>query len=335
MKDVGLITCLKNAVRLFAVIFLVLAGISGCASPQLTAEIKPIIKGDDSLPLMHDENMNILKSIISRNNTIEDDPSWIETAYKRFLIRNLKDVHEEDFDRYAKYLENRSVYIIVHPAYYVFFQDEKDPSGNSQDLTSNAVDRFIIETDYSAKTRLIRAQEKMLRDFLEFKSTEQKLVILVLPRDYESYDAYKFKDGKDEYMRYLNEVTNGADSVLYLYSKKPNRGLLAEKDRKRLVRFLYKIKAQSILLGGGYIGRCLEDFYKDIEQYFGEDKLFVVPEIVAISPSDITNNIASDLLKADGTVNLNRLSFNLRANTLGNQEINPQLKSLYDMRYKP
>ena len=190
------------------------------------------------------------------------------------------------------------------------------------------MERFLGESAFSSKTRLIKAQEKMLRDFLEYATTEKKLIVLVLPRGYRTYAGYKYREADDEFMRYINEVTNGSDSVLYLYSKKPNRGTLTDRDRKKLLKFLYSVKAESVLLGGGYIGRCLEDFYKDIDQYFSEDKLYLVPEISSISPSDMTTGFASDMLQADGTIDIVKLSENIQANALGNQDISPKMRSL-------
>ncbi|MBI5640957.1 MAG: hypothetical protein HZA17_11075 [Nitrospirae bacterium] len=309
---------------------------AGCATSMKVGIESPIIPMDNN----GEEKARItgtLTQIETRNRTIEDSADWIRESYNGFMIKNLAEMDERDFSRYGRYLDNGSVYVVVHPAYYTFFQDSDiiPDNSNGNILSQNAVERFLSDGAFSAKTKLIKAQEKMLRDFLEYMSAEKKLVILIMPKGYNSYAGYKYRNGMDEYMRFINEVTNESDSVLYLYSKKPNRGTLGERDRKKLLKFLYSVRANSILLGGGYIGRCLEDFYKDIEQFYGEDKIYVVPEITAISPSDMTSNLASDILQSDGTVNVGKLSFSIKNNSLGNQEITPLIRNLSAVEHTP
>lgn len=316
------------AVKLGACVVLLLAFCSaaGCASKISTKLTSPVAYGSEE-GRQHAEA--VLREIEDRNQKVESGPEWRGRAYSHFLIRPLSSVGEDEYPKYSRYLDNGSVYIIVHPAYYTFFHDN-DLFGNdaTEVAEQNAVDRFVGDAAYSSKGRLIRAQEKMLRDFLEYMSTEKKLVILILPRDYRHFGAYKFRKGRDEYMRYINDVTNESDSVLYLYSRKPNRGTLNEKDRRTLLKFLYAIKAKEILFGGGYIGRCLEDFYKDVEQYYSEERIFLVPEITAISPADVSSSVASDMLKEDGTLDIARLSDNIRMNVLGNQNVVPKIRNL-------
>lgn len=302
--------------------------VAGCASPMSVEIQSPFAMGDGRTEYEKKHDEAVVKEIIDRNSTVEADPEWISEAYKKFMINNVSDIDEQDYAKYSRYLDNGAVYIIVHPSYYTFFH-EGDVSNDGAGISSqNAVERFLDESVYSSKARLIKAQEKMLRDFLEYMSTEKKLVILILPKGYSTYPGYKYRNVNDEYMRYINEVSNGSDSILYIYSKKPSRGTLSEKDRKKVLKFLYGVRANSILLGGGYIGRCLEDFYKDIEQYIGEDKIFLVPEITAISPSDMISDIASDVLRPDGTINVPKLSFSIKTNALGNQEITPLIRNL-------
>ncbi|MDA8432074.1 MAG: hypothetical protein M0Z60_03815 [Nitrospiraceae bacterium] len=302
---------------------------AGCAGRPLPVAIQPPFDLPKDSPEAEKQHVQaVIAQIEDRNREVETDPQWIAKAYDDFMIKSLQDVAESDYGRYGQYLDHGGVYIIVHPAYYTFFH-ESGASNDSLALPSrNAVDLLLREPAYSSKTRLQFQQEKMLRDFLEYMSTDRKLVILVLPRDYRRYAGYKFKGGNDEFMRYINEVTNGSDSVLYLYSKRPNRGTLGEKDRRRLLKFLYSVKAKEILLGGGYIGRCLEDLYKDLEQYYSDDKLFVVPEITSISPSDMSSGAAADVLDADGMVDVGKLTRSIQSNTLGYQDITPRIRNL-------
>ncbi|TAN40601.1 MAG: hypothetical protein EPN25_07015 [Nitrospirae bacterium] len=303
--------------------------IAACATQPASLSIRPPAYDRNISEEEKKHADAILGDIELRNRTVEIDEQWVQSSYKDFLINNLADLDEQSYANFSKYLDKGAVYIIIHPAYYTFFQDTDVRVDSDHDKKAmNAMDRFLSDHGYSSKSVLIKAQEKMLRDFLEYKSTEKKLVVLILPKSYRSYQGYKYRNDRDEYMRFVNAVTNESESVIYLYSKKPNRGSLAEKDRKRLLKFLYAVRASTVMLGGGYAGRCIEDFYKEMEQYVGEEKMFLVPEITAISPSDITTSLASDLLRSDGTINISKLSLNIKMNTLGNQEITPMIRNL-------
>jgi hypothetical protein len=303
---------------------------AGCASSSMSVDIKsPYMYSGELKEEIKRHSEEVLGEIDDRNRVVEDNSEWIKESYKGFMIKNMADINEKDYVNYARYLDNNSVYVIVHPAYYTFFNDNYVPSdtyGGKSD--KNAVDMLLSETTYTNKAAVIRAQEKMLRDFIEYMSTEKKLVVLLLPRGYRTYPGYKYRDSSDEFMRYINEVSNESESVVYLYTKKPSRGSLSEKDRKMLLKFLYGVRANSILLGGGYIGRCLEDFYKEVEPFVGEDKLYIVPEITAFSLSDMTSDIASSILMPDGTINVGKLSVSIKTNALGNQDILPQVRNL-------
>lgn len=300
----------------------------GCASSMSTKISPPFYagKGDTALA---DHTADIVRTVEERNNSVEKGPEWRERAYTSFLIKELSDIDEKDYARYSQYLDNGAIYIIVHPAYYTFFGGEAFPSSYAPGVSQpNAMEWFLGDASFSAKSRLIKAQEKLLRDFLEYMSTERKLVLLILPKNYERYSAYRFTNARDEYMRYINEITNESDSVVYLYSRRPNRGALLEDDRRRLLKFLFAVKVKQILVGGGYVGRCLEDLYKEVEQYYSADKIYVVPEITAISPVDVTYSLASDLLLDNGQLDIARLTSGIRANVFGNQAITPNIRNL-------
>ncbi|MBA4373424.1 MAG: hypothetical protein C0402_11265 [Thermodesulfovibrio sp.] len=271
------------------------------------------VRNSISMDPQHAEE--ILHQIKGRNSGIEQDPLWIQRAYQKPMFKNLHQVPEREYAEFSKYLANGSVYIIVHPAYYTFFHDsELFPDNLTGATTQNAMDRFLSATAFSGKAKLMKAQEKVLRDFLEYVSTEKKLVIMILPKGYKDFSAYKFRDAQNEYLRFLNEVTNESDSVLYLYSRKPSRGMLSVKDRKLLLKFLYAVRPKEILLGGGYVGRCLDDFYRDLEQHYGEEKLFIVPEIAAVSPADMSEKMSSDVITREGLIDIRKLALNVREN---------------------
>lgn len=268
---------------------------------------------------------DVLKKIEARNKTVEADSHWVKESYNNFMIKKLDDIDDAEYAKYREYLDGGALYIIVHPAYYTFFQSS---GGQGKDLSLNAMERFLREPSYSSKIKLIKLQEKMLRDFMEYMSTDKKMVILVLPKDYRTFTAYQYRDGNDEYLRYINEVANSSDSVIYLYSDHPYKGDLSERDREKIIKLFYAIRPDSILLGGGYIGRCLEEFYKNMQQYYGMNKFYIVPEITAISPNDITDDVASHMINSDGMINIEKLTQVIKRNSIGSQERSPKLKNL-------
>ncbi len=293
-----------------------------CCAPSVRKEIGAEFFREDPL-----RKALIINTIEERNSTIEDNPGWLNSAYERFMIKALSEINEEDYPSYARYLDNGSVYIIVHPAYYTFFQRPLSPLEDESLSTENELERLLSEKNYSPKTALIKAQERALRDFLEYASTTKRLVILVLPGGYRNYAGYKFKGLRDEFRRYINEVTNESHSVIYLYSKRPNRGLLGEKDLARLLKFLTAVRPKNILIGGGYLGRCVEDFWRTLEPFY-PDRLYLVPELIAISPSDMGMFQAYGMLRSDGTVDIEKLTEGIKNNSIGNQEIQPRLENI-------
>jgi len=309
---------LKRITGMIAILSLIVS----CA-PTIKREMDAsFFKNDPSIT-----STDILEKVEERNRTIEDNPLWISRSYQRFFIKSLSEIKEEDFPTYRRYLDNGSLYIIVHPGYYTFFTSSTPLAPQNTISLENELDRLLERPSLSPKTTLIKSQEKALRDFLELASTAKKLVILILPGKYWKSPAYKFNGYQDEYKRYINEITNESESVIYLYSKKTNRGYLRKRDMRRLLRFLGSVNPQSILIGGGYLGRCVEDFYKRLEAYYS-DKLYIVPELVVISSSDIGFFQASKMLRPDGRVDIEVLTRNIRENNIESQSIQPRLKNL-------
>ena len=93
------------------------------------------------------------------------------------------------------------------------------------------------------------------------------------------------------------------------------------------MKFLSAVKPKEILIGGGYLGRCLEDFWRTLEPYYS-DRLYLVPELVAISPSDMSVFEARSMLKSDGTIDIDKLTKNIKENNIGNQEIQPRVRNI-------
>ncbi len=239
-----------------------------------------------------------LKAIGERNNSIEKHPDWISLAGNDFMLKSLDDLAESEYGKYAEYLDDGVLYVVVHPAYSVFFNDRPPPM-----TAENPVDAFLNEAAFTKHKRFLQEQERSVRDFLEITSTRKRLVLVVLPGGYREYNGYVYKDLNDEYARYINSVTNSSESALYLYSKKPNRGYVGEESKKRLSGFIEAVGPRIILIGGGYLGRCVEDFYKDISASAGKDKVTIAAEITSISAEDIRNLALDDFLK-DGRLNV-------------------------------
>lgn len=335
MLQEGSMSAVKKIFFLFATFAAV--SVVGCASTNIAVSIEPpymMAHGAHNDEKQHADA--VIKTVMERNKTVESDSTWIAESYEKFSVRDLSTIDENDYAQYAQYLDGGAAYVIMHPAYYAFFEDTVSAYEEIAGMMpeKNAMERFLGKPSFSSKATLIRTQEKLLRDFLEYMSTDRKLVILVLPRDYRDFHAYKYKDlYHDEYMRYINEVTNSSASVIYLYSKTANKGSLRTDDRKRVIKFLQAVNPTAVLLGGGYLGRCLEQFYNDMQRYYSQEKLYVVPEISAISPSDITESVASEMLRPGGEINLARLTENIQNNVIVSQDSLPQLKNLSNASY--
>lgn len=273
-----------------------------------------------------------LKAIEERNKTVEDDPMWIKNSYDGLAVRNLRTIAEKEYSAYKEYVDNGIVYIIVHPAYYPFFQHRKTASesdSNANEFSSmNVIDRLLSIPSRNLLFSVLQAQERRMRDFLEYKSTEKKLIILVLPKNYPKYSGYIYKNGPDELTRYLNEVTNGSKSVLYLDSRTATRGYLKEEDSIKLMEFLAAVNTKKVYVGGGYVGRCLEDFYVDFAELYGMNTLYMVPELSDISPKELNNRLAVSLIRQDGTIDAITATENLKNNAYNSQDIRPNVMNL-------
>lgn len=245
-----------------------------------------------------------MSEIRARNEGVEDEEDWIRRSYKGLMVRRLTNVSTSEYATFNKYLDNGTVYILVHPSFFSFFHYPKKLTESTEDSPSkyNVVERLLKIKPQNPQFALLQAQERRMRDFIEYKATEKKLLVIVIPKNYQKYSGYTYRKGVDEYMRYLNEVTNMSESVLFVESKSPNRGYLTDDDAMRLMEFILSIKAKRVLVGGGYIGRCLEDFYVLLTKEYGKEDIYIVPELSDISPREIDDNIARTILKTNGLI---------------------------------
>jgi hypothetical protein len=219
----------------------------------------------------------------------------------------------------------------VHPAYFPFFHYPKRLSDTPKEgfySKQNIIEKFLALPPPDRRFAVLQAQERRTRDFIEFKSTEEKLIIIIIPKNYHRYSRYTYRKGPDEYMRYLNEITNFSKSVLFVESRSANRGYPSEEDTIRLMEFLLSIGAKKIYIGGGYIGRCLEDFYAEFTEEFGRKGIYLVPELSDISPREISNSLAKRILTPDGRIDIAVATTNMKRDVYNVQEVSSDIINL-------
>jgi hypothetical protein len=272
----------------------------------------------------------VIDKVEERNKTVEDDPEWIKRAYSGLMVRRLVNVPQNEYKDYKEYLDDGAVYIMAHPSFFPFFHYPKKLVDNTSKSISkeNVVEKLLKTKPKNFEFAVLQAQERRTRDFIEFKSTQEKLIIVVVPRDYNRYTGYTYKRGRDEYMRYINEITNFSKSVLFAESRTPNRGYLREEDAIRLMEFLIAIDAKKILIGGGYVGRCIEDFYTLITQEYGSEGIFIVPELTDISPRELNNALARAMLNKEGELDTDITTNIMRRDLYKVQEVIPEMMNL-------
>lgn len=327
-----------KAYRFYIVACLIVASLAlGACSGMSTAKVdiaaidSDLILTPDGVGTLDPARVSeILSTIRERNTTVEDDPEWIKRAYSQLMIRRLTNVSENEFPSYRQYLDNGSAYIIVHPVFFSFFHYPKKLRDNTKKkfYPENVVELLLKLSPPDPQFAVLQAQERRMRDFLEFKSTEEKLLIVIVPKNYQEYTGYTYRKGLDEYMRFINETTNFSPSVLYIESRSPNRGYLTDNDAERLMEFLLSINAKNIYIGGGYVGRCLEDFYSYLTEEYGTEGIYVVPELADISPREISLSIARSVLKPDGLISKPIATQLMQQDIYQVQEIKTQIMNL-------
>jgi len=170
-------------------------------------------------------------------------------------------------------LRGKAVTIMVHPAYSLFFREER-------------------RSTYSeAKYDLLKFQLDNESRFISEIARSGNLLILVLPGNYQKDSLAPLS-----YTYYLNASTRSSPQVVYIYSESSSSGALSTDTMVTLYSFLQKVKADKVLIGGGYIGRCQREFYNQITTYVDKIPVFIVPEISSISPDDIDNDEAMSVV---------------------------------------
>ncbi len=240
----------------------------------------------------------IRSAVENRNKTIETHPYWRMIAAKQIISRSLEDIPASEYIRFREYLDNGVMYVIVHPAYYFYFNDDFTFPSTDKDIGT-----FLQGNTLTKRNLVLREQERALRDFLEITSTRNRLILLILPGNYREFSGYKYRFGEDEFARYINEVTNESNATLYLYSEKPNRGMLSKESMELFLNFIKAVNPEKIVLGGGYLGRCLEDFYRQASNHIRDREIEIDPWISAVSPEDLNYLDLSDLIM-DGRLDM-------------------------------
>lgn len=167
------------------------------------------------------------------------------------------------------------VFIMVHPAYSLFFRTE-----NRSKYT---------EAKYALLAKQFENEERFIRE----ASKAGKILVLIIPGQYETESGAPLS-----YTRYLNSAAADGQAVFYLFSESPSNGSVSMNDMVDLYRFLQGIKVRRVLIGGGYIGRCQREFYNSLTAYFEKSSTYLVPEISTISPDDITEAEAGSILES-------------------------------------
>lgn len=166
------------------------------------------------------------------------------------------------------------VYIIVHPGYGVFFQD------------------LVKEKHAESKYLLLHKQFENEAAFLTSRAASGATIILVLPGNFMTESV-----APESFVSYLNKTAKGP-SVYYMTSKTSNSGHIDKDVMIDLFAFLKSVKAERIMIGGGYVGRCQGEFFSELTSYGSAEGTYIVPEISTISPVDITAQEASDAFEA-------------------------------------
>ena len=260
-------------------------------------------------PEERDRIKKIFAAIDERNRTEKRSEAWLRSAYASIGIKKVNDIPPSEYASYGRYVTDGEVYIIVHPGYFPFFDKWHLPPPapiTGDDLPAeNLSDRLTADLPADeVPYRVAREQGRILRDFIEFMSEENKLVVIVLPRDYKINQTYGYQPGRDEYARYINEITNRSESIVYVESDTATSGYILDKDLDVLDNFLTAAGVKTVKLGGGYLAKCLDNFYGSIRGKFAFEAITYVTELTAISPAEDMVTGEVDLLDKDGRINM-------------------------------
>ena len=167
------------------------------------------------------------------------------------------------------------LYVIVHPAYAVFFQ-------------SLGKEKFA-----EAKYRLLKKQFETEKEFIAKQAASGATIILVLPG---KTAEGVFPATYPSYRDYLNKTAGAGSSVFFIYSETSSSGAIPQNEMMSLYYFVRALKPAKVMVAGGYIGRCQREFYNEFTNYVDRSQVFIVPQLSTISPDDVTEKEAEQIL---------------------------------------
>lgn len=300
--------------RSFLFLILLLILVSGCA--KTTVAVKPAATAEER-ERERVRVQNVFSKIDEQNRTRKRSPEYLKEAYQGIGIRKLNDIPRDRFTAYAGYLHKDQLLVVVHPGYYAFFQHTgQAPAGETRDgyPVQNVVERLTADLRPDQKNFLImREQERVLRDFLEFAAQEKKLVVVIVPGGYKDHMTVKPGSDRDEYARFLNDLTNRGESIVYLESATWSDGFLSPQELELFSSFVTAVGARRVVIGGGYIGMCLDNFYSSIANTSVPRKnaAFAI-DLTTASPL-LDPPLGVELLDKDGRLDVNGLKQYFRA----------------------
>lgn len=178
----------------------------------------------------------------------------------------------QDIDRVK---HGRSVTVIVHPAYSLFFREERRS-------------RYT-----EAKYELLKFQLDSEARFISAIAKTDNILVLVLPGNFQKESIAPLS-----YISYLNATAGDGQSVYYTTSEIWSSGALSMDSMVKLYAFLHEVRTDKVLIGGGFIGRCQREFYNQTAAYLEKVSTYIVPEISSISPDDISTQEASEIIES-------------------------------------
>ncbi|TAN43390.1 MAG: hypothetical protein EPN25_01010 [Nitrospirae bacterium] len=321
------------------VLLLACLSVSGCVQPARKAE--DVVYYFNQKKLVNNEERSrarkVVEALNEQSRRDRTSPELLKKLYSGMQIRNLRDLSPDEYPRYQQYLDpiGPTVYVVIHPGFYSFFSPDMSLSSKHdlQDLpVRNIVERLYEKMSFhDPLLQVMQEQELVLRDFIKVTAAEKKLLLIVIPGgDYVSHFGYGYQKGLDEYKRYINELTQGSESVVYIESADYADGRLMDQDKQVMGSFLKALKAKRVLLSGGFVGRCIEAFSYSLKEVFSTEGIYLIPEISTVSDIDMKEEYVRTLLTKEGKLNFRVFSENLRYdNTYNNWNTIELLKSLY------
>ncbi|MGE5893563.1 MAG: hypothetical protein ACM34I_05865, partial [bacterium] len=175
---------------------------------------------------------------------------------------------------------------------------------------------------------LLQEYERREMEFLSSSVSQNRIIITVLPGKYLLSKNYNYTGVSDEYSRYLNDVAQDSPFLFYVETKNTNTGRLNDREMNALLNFIREMNPISIFIGGGYIGRCQEQFHDALTKALPNAPVSVVPELSAISPNDITESTAKMLLTSDKKLNKWALNYFLKNGGLKKFKVNINITNM-------